>query len=56
MGTNEPMATPSLLGGRYRLESIAGHGGMATVFEAYDTVLNRIVAMKFSQEKFSERF
>jgi len=51
MGTTEPMATPSLLGGRYRLESIAGHGGMATVFEAYDTVLNRTVAIKLLQRR-----
>jgi serine/threonine-protein kinase len=45
------MATQALLGGRYRLESIAGHGGMATVFEAYDTVLDRAVAVKLLQHR-----
>ena len=35
-----------LLGGRYRLERTAGHGGMATVFVAWDTVLERFVAIK----------
>ncbi|MGD1065809.1 MAG: serine/threonine-protein kinase [Vulcanimicrobiaceae bacterium] len=35
-----------LLGGRYRLDHIAGHGGMATVFVAWDTVLERFVAIK----------
>jgi eukaryotic-like serine/threonine-protein kinase len=40
------MAGEELLGGRYRLENIAGHGGMATVFAAYDTVLDRKVAIK----------
>jgi serine/threonine-protein kinase len=40
------MATEELLGGRYRIDGIAGHGGMATVFEAYDNVLERKVAIK----------
>jgi serine/threonine-protein kinase len=40
------MGTDGLLGGRYRLENVAGHGGMATVFAAYDTVLERTVAIK----------
>jgi serine/threonine-protein kinase len=40
------MASEELLGGRYRLDGIAGHGGMATVFEAYDSVLERKVAIK----------
>ncbi len=35
-----------LLGGRYRLEHVAGHGGMATVFVAHDTRLDRKVAIK----------
>jgi serine/threonine protein kinase len=40
------MGTEALLVGRYRLEHVAGHGGMATVFKAYDTVLDRTVAIK----------
>jgi serine/threonine-protein kinase len=44
------METPAaLLGGRYRLDRIAGHGGMATVFVAWDTVLERDVAIKLLQ-------
>ena len=43
------MATEGLLGGRYRLDHVAGHGGMATVFAAYDTVLERTVAIKLLQ-------
>jgi serine/threonine-protein kinase len=45
------MATEELLSGRYRLDRIAGHGGMATVFEAHDTVLNRTVAIKLLQRR-----
>jgi len=40
------MSSDDLLGGRYRLENIAGHGGMATVFAATDTTLDRPVAVK----------
>ncbi len=40
------MGTEGLLGGRYRLDHVAGHGGMATVFLAHDSVLDRKVAIK----------
>jgi len=40
------MGTEGLLAGRYRLEHVVGHGGMATVFAAYDVVLERVVAIK----------
>ncbi len=40
------MASEELLGGRYRLEHVAGHGGMATVFVAHDSKLDRKVAIK----------
>jgi serine/threonine-protein kinase len=40
------MGSEELLGGRYRLEHVAGHGGMATVFAAHDTKLDRKVAIK----------
>src|ERR1700689_5204971 len=42
--------------GPYELLARAGAGGMGEVWKARDTRLDRIVAMKFSQEKFSERF
>ncbi|HEV2998242.1 MAG TPA: protein kinase, partial [Solirubrobacteraceae bacterium] len=34
------------LGGRYRLEAKIGHGGMSSVYRAFDTVLERPVAIK----------
>ena len=45
------MGAEELLGGRYRLEHVAGHGGMATVFSAHDTVLDRKVAIKLLQRR-----
>ena len=36
----------TLLGGRYRLDSRIGAGGMSTVYLAFDTVLERPVAIK----------
>ncbi len=37
---------PSQLAGRYRLEQKIGEGGLATVWRAWDTVLDRPVAVK----------
>ena len=34
------------LGGRYRLDARIGRGGMSTVYRAFDTVLERHVAIK----------
>jgi hypothetical protein len=34
------------LGGRYRLDARIGHGGMSTVYRAFDAVLERQVAIK----------
>src|ERR1700724_4092360 len=34
------------IGGRYRLEVVIGRGGMSTVYRAFDTVLERPVAIK----------
>lgn len=51
-----------MLGGRYRLESVIGSGGMATVWAAIDTELERPVAVKVISETlagdaaFMERF
>src|SRR5580692_5028945 len=36
----------TLLGGRYRLDAQIGKGGMSTVYRAFDTVLERPVAIK----------
>src|SRR6185437_9846287 len=36
----------TLLGGRYRLDAEIGRGGMSTVYRAFDTVLERTVAIK----------
>jgi hypothetical protein len=34
------------IGGRYRLDAVVGRGGMSTVYRAFDTVLERPVAIK----------
>src|SRR4051812_49908982 len=36
----------TLLSGRYRLDARIGSGGMSTVYRAFDTVLERQVAIK----------
>ncbi len=38
--------TGAIIGGRYRLDSIIGYGGMTTVYRAFDLRLNRFVALK----------
>jgi eukaryotic-like serine/threonine-protein kinase len=48
------MATPSLVAGRYRIERRLGAGGMSTVFQATDTVLERAVAVKLLAEHLAE--
>jgi serine/threonine-protein kinase len=42
-----------LIVGRYELEELAGEGGMSSVYRAYDTVLERRVAIKVLHEHFS---
>ncbi len=39
-------ALGTLIGGRYRLDAEIGRGGMSTVYRAFDTVLERTVAIK----------
>src|SRR2546422_686531 len=42
--------------GPYEILSLIGAGGMGEVYKARDTRLDRIVAIKISKEKFSDRF
>src|SRR3954469_11112286 len=42
------------LGGRYRMESLLGQGGMAQVFKGTDTVLGRPVAIKILAPQYAK--
>src|SRR5262245_61073824 len=42
--------------GPYEIVASIGKGGMGEVYRAEDTRLNRIVAIKVSNEQFTERF
>lgn len=46
MNPIDPRWEGHLLGGRYRIETLLGRGGMSSVFEAFDTHLKRKVAIK----------
>ena len=48
--------SPGELLGPYQLLVPIGEGGMGEVWKAKDTRLDRIVAIKFSKEEFTERF
>jgi serine/threonine protein kinase len=44
----------TLLGGRYRIETLVGEGGMGAVYEAVQQDLDRRVALKILHEHFTE--
>jgi eukaryotic-like serine/threonine-protein kinase len=48
------MSTPAQIAGRYRIERRLGAGGMSTVFQATDSVLERPVAVKLLAEHLAE--
>jgi len=50
-----PLATGDRLGA-YEIVSAIGKGGMGEVWKAWDTRLNREVAIKFCLNQFSDRF
>ncbi|MEU8590912.1 protein kinase [Streptomyces sp. NPDC048664] len=61
-GAQGRLAGRSVAGGRYQLRDLLGEGGMASVYLAYDTVLDRQVAIKTlhtelgREQAFRERF
>src|SRR3984893_2786867 len=50
-----PLSTGDKLG-PYEIMAPIGAGGMGEVYQARDTRLNRVVAVKVSSQQFSERF
>ena len=50
-----PMPCPRYLDGRYRLDQRIGQGGMGAVYEATDTSLERVVAIKVIREELAGR-
>jgi len=47
------MQAPRVLAGRYELERVLGHGGMAEVFLGTDRVLGRPIAVKVLSDRFA---
>lgn len=42
----DSLSLGTVVDGRYRIEARIAHGGMATVYRALDTSLDRVVALK----------
>ncbi|MFZ0546159.1 MAG: SUMF1/EgtB/PvdO family nonheme iron enzyme [Candidatus Promineifilaceae bacterium] len=55
MAEAKPTWIGAMLSGRYRIESMLGHGGMSTVYKGLDTHLQRTVAIKMIHPHLSER-
>jgi tRNA A-37 threonylcarbamoyl transferase component Bud32 len=59
---SQELALPTVIGNRYRLEEFRGGGGMAKVYKAVDTTLERVVAVKLinadlrNETEFDARF
>lgn len=51
--TDNPNPVPALLANRYQLQQTLGSGGMAMVYKAWDTRLERPVAVKILRHDFS---
>src|SRR5260370_36824281 len=47
------MADEQIYGSRYKLQDVIGDGGMARVYRAEDTRLDRTVAVKILREQFT---
>src|SRR5215208_3606478 len=54
-GDNRSVSSPvgTLLDARYRIDAVVGSGGMSTVYRAFDTVLERQVAIKLMHREMS---
>ena len=52
----QPMVGPGSRLGPYRIDALLGQGGMGQVFSASDSRLHRQVAVKISQQTFTDRF